>query len=493
VREGLWLAAAGGVTAMMDLSDGVGIDLPRLAAENHAGAVIDVDRLPVDDDTRAVAAALGVDPLAWATGGGEDYELLLACEPTALARLQRGLAEASGIHLTPIGEVTAERGVRWRSGGREVTVARGFEHFAPDGGQRSGRVIDSIVLQLLSLSRWSSARRCSPAPRPRTSRLAGPGSADDRPADRDGGSPPLIERPHDLLVTLVVGITVINIGGAAVAAHLADQLVGSRFGLVLEMLAMVVVLTTFGEVLPMTLAVKYPEQFLAIVGRPVAWLGKALTPVRAALGSLTALTVQLVGRQSTLQPELTEEELRTLVDVGASEGVVEREEREMIHKVFELEDTLVRSVMVPRTDMFCLDIETPREEILPALRENLHSRCRCSRARSTSSSASSTRRTSCPTSPPGCRPTSTCARTCIRPYFVPSPSAPTRCCRSSRPRSCTWPSWWTSTAAPPAWCAGGPARELVGEIADEYDEPERLIQRLDASTFRVSGKLPPRS
>src|SRR5919204_3703659 len=86
------------------------------------------------------------------------------------------------------------------------------------------------------------------------------------------------------------------------------------------------------------------------------------------------LTVQLIGRDRQGQPELSEEELRTLVDVGASEGVVEREEREMIHKVFELEDTLVRSVMVPRTDMFCLDVEAPREEVLPALREHLHSR-----------------------------------------------------------------------------------------------------------------------
>jgi thiamine-monophosphate kinase len=130
VREGMWLAAAGGVTAMMDLSDGVGIDLPRLAGESRAGAMVDVDRLPLDDDTRAVAAALGVDPLTWATGGGEDYELLLACEPTALTRLQRGLAEAYRTHLTPIGEVTPSGGVRWRSRGRAVTVARGFEHFA---------------------------------------------------------------------------------------------------------------------------------------------------------------------------------------------------------------------------------------------------------------------------------------------------------------------------------------------------------------------------
>jgi thiamine-monophosphate kinase len=130
VREGMWLAAAGGVTAMMDLSDGIGIDLPRLIGESRAGAAIDVERLPLDDATRAVAAALGADPLAWATGGGEDYELLVACEPTALPRLQRGLADAFRTHLTPIGEVTAGTGVRWRSRGREVTVARGFEHFA---------------------------------------------------------------------------------------------------------------------------------------------------------------------------------------------------------------------------------------------------------------------------------------------------------------------------------------------------------------------------
>src|SRR5205814_8966321 len=133
-------------------------------------------------------------------------------------------------------------------------------------------------------------------------------------------------------------------------------------------------LTTFGEVLPMTVAVKYPEQVLALVQRPVGWLGLLLRPVRVLLGGLTALTVRLIGSARSAEPELSEEELRTLVDVGASEGVVEREEREMIHKVFELEDTPVRAVMVPRTDMVCLDIETTTTEILPGLREHLHSR-----------------------------------------------------------------------------------------------------------------------
>jgi thiamine-monophosphate kinase len=131
VREGQWLAAAGGVTAMMDLSDGLGIDLPRLLAESGVGATVDVDGVPIDGATRAVADALGANPAAWATGGGEDYELLLTCEPAAFERLQRGLDEALGVRLTAIGEITAERGaVRWTSHGQEVAVARGFEHFA---------------------------------------------------------------------------------------------------------------------------------------------------------------------------------------------------------------------------------------------------------------------------------------------------------------------------------------------------------------------------
>lgn len=138
VPEGEWLGAAGGVTAMMDLSDGLGIDLPRMLRESAVGADVDLDRLPVDDATRAVAVALDVDPRAWATGGGEDYELLLTCDPAALARLQRGLAEACGTQLTAIGEVTADPAMRWSSRGREVTVARGYEHFAARPARRAG-------------------------------------------------------------------------------------------------------------------------------------------------------------------------------------------------------------------------------------------------------------------------------------------------------------------------------------------------------------------
>src|SRR5207237_7154951 len=96
-----------------------------------------------------------------------------------------------------------------------------------------------------------------------------------------GAEKPLIDRPHELLVALLVGITVINIAASAVAALIADELFGQRYALVIQVVVTILVLTTFGEVLPMTLAVKYPERFLALVQRPVGWLGILLTPVRA--------------------------------------------------------------------------------------------------------------------------------------------------------------------------------------------------------------------
>jgi len=304
------------------------------------------------------------------------------------------------------------------------------------------------------------------------------------------GQPPLIERPHDLLVTLLVGITLVNIAAAALAATIAEELFGVRFGPWVEMLVMVLLLTTFSEVLPMTLAVKRPDRFIAIVRRPVAWLGVALTPARVVLGGLTALTLRLVGGGRQAEPELTEEELRTLVDVGASEGVVEREEREMIHKVFELEDTLVRSIMVPRTDMFCLDVKTSTEEILPLLREALHSRVPVYERSLDVIVGILYTKDLLPYV--GGLPAGFSLREHLHPpYFVPESKradALLQEFQAKRLHMAIVVDEYGGTAG--LVTLEDLLEELVGEIADEFDEPERLIQRVDANTYRVAGKLP---
>ncbi len=302
---------------------------------------------------------------------------------------------------------------------------------------------------------------------------------------------PLIERPHELLVTLLVGVTLINIAAAALAALTADQLFGDRYGLVIQILGTVLILTTFGEVLPMTLAVKYPERFLAQVHRPVGWLGALLRPLRVLLGGLTALTVRLIGSERAAEPELSEEELRTLVDVGEREGVVEREEREMIHKVFELEDTLVRSVMVPRPDMFCLDVATPGDRILPALREHLHSRVPVYEGTIDVIVGILYTKDLLPYAREGLPSDFDLRARLHPPYFVPESKRADALLQEFQAKKLH--------VAIVVDEYGGTAglvtledllEELVGEIADEFDEPERLIQRVDATTFRVAGKLP---
>jgi magnesium and cobalt exporter, CNNM family len=314
-----------------------------------------------------------------------------------------------------------------------------------------------------------------------------------RLASAEGGDvsrAPLIERPHDLLVTLLVGITLINIGSAALAATVAEDLFGPRWGRLAAVVLMIMVLTTFGEVLPMTLAVKYPERVLALLGRSISWLARLLAPVRVMLAGLSALTVRLISRGREAQPELTVEELRTLVDVGASEGVVEREEREMIHKVFELEDTPVRAIMVPRTDIFCLDVETPAGEILPAVRENLHSRVPVFEGTIDVIVGILYTKDLLPYLDG--LPADFDLRAHLHPpYFVPETKRADTLLQEFQAKKLQ--------LAIVVDEYGGTAglvtledllEELVGEIVDEFDEPERLIQRLDATTYRVAGKLP---
>jgi len=131
VAEGRWLAAQSGVHALMDCSDGLATDLGHICRESAASARIGVARLPMAAAVRDAARVLGVDATAWATSGGEDYELLLTCEAAAAAELANGLLRATGTPLTVIGDVSAgSPDVTWiGERGERIQVSAGYEHF----------------------------------------------------------------------------------------------------------------------------------------------------------------------------------------------------------------------------------------------------------------------------------------------------------------------------------------------------------------------------
>ena len=116
---------------MIDLSDGLATDLGHIAEESGVHCRVEIERVPISPATREIARTLGADAGAWATGGGEDYELLLTCDPRSFDRLSDGLARATGQRLHAIGRVLGPgSGVSFVDArGREVTAAAGFEHF----------------------------------------------------------------------------------------------------------------------------------------------------------------------------------------------------------------------------------------------------------------------------------------------------------------------------------------------------------------------------
>lgn len=118
------LAARLGVGAMIDLSDGLASDVRRLCDRSGVGCGVDLDLLPVAEDTRRLAGLLGHDPETLAATGGEDYELLVSADERVLQRLAGSIETP----LTLVGEVRGQQ-IDFRRGGETVEDLSGWDHF----------------------------------------------------------------------------------------------------------------------------------------------------------------------------------------------------------------------------------------------------------------------------------------------------------------------------------------------------------------------------
>ena len=168
----------------------------------------------------------------------------------------------------------------------------------------------------------------------------------------------LVSRPNRLLSTILVGNNIVNIAMSSLATSIALRVFGSEgVGIAVGVVTLLVLI--FGEITPKSFAAVNNEKVALWVSLPIFWLQKLFYPLIRVLGAITNLLFIILGTgQTAPDKNISEEEIRIMVDLGEGQGVIESQEREMIDNVFELNDTLVREVMVPRVDIVAVEAET---------------------------------------------------------------------------------------------------------------------------------------
>jgi CBS domain containing-hemolysin-like protein len=166
----------------------------------------------------------------------------------------------------------------------------------------------------------------------------------------------MLEHPERTLNVVLLLVLVSQLTSATLLGVLLESAAGA-LGVILGIVLQIVLFFVVGEVAPKTYAVQHTER-AALALTPALWFLTNFAPLRWLSSLLIGIAnVVLPGKGLKQGPFVTEEEIRTMADVAASEDVIEREERRLIHSIFEFGDTVVREVMLPRPDMVAVDAD----------------------------------------------------------------------------------------------------------------------------------------
>lgn len=182
------------------------------------------------------------------------------------------------------------------------------------------------------------------------------------------------ENFDDALSTILVGNNIVNIAAASISSKVAVDLFGASTGLIISTFGMTILILIFGEILPKSMAKENAESYSLKISGILLLLIKLLTPVNFVFSKLKANVSRMFSKDGEVQPSVTEEEIKVMVDISEEEGVINNEERELVHRSLEFNDVLVGEVLTHRMDMITIEVNQPLEEIKQIFLEERFSR-----------------------------------------------------------------------------------------------------------------------
>lgn len=196
----------------------------------------------------------------------------------------------------------------------------------------------------------------------------------------------LLKEPTKFLSTIQVAITLSGfLASASAATSFSAPLdilmtkLGIPYGETIAIIIVTVVLSfftlVFGELVPKRIALQKAEAISLFTVKPVLFISRLTSPFIKLLSFSTGLVLQVLGMKAeNLEENISKEEIKSMVEAGQANGVFNETEKEMINSIFEFDDILASEIMIPRTDVYSIDIDASIGEYLDELLETKHSR-----------------------------------------------------------------------------------------------------------------------
>ena len=196
---------------------------------------------------------------------------------------------------------------------------------------------------------------------------------DQNPSDKRAAAVMrIIDDPSPMLGTILVANNAVNLSASAITASLAYRFGGKHLALATGIITLLILV--FGEITPKTIATIRTEKMALAYARPLIVLMTILIPIVFLINAISNGLLKLLGVSRDDAGKLTQGDIQTIVDVGHEEGIIQSDEKDIITNVFELKDSAVKEVMVPRVHVSILDADISFEELLKVFREDKYTR-----------------------------------------------------------------------------------------------------------------------
>ena len=183
----------------------------------------------------------------------------------------------------------------------------------------------------------------------------------------------LVRDPESVLTSVLILNNVVNIAASAVATSIAIDLFGS-YGVAIAIVVMTLLILTFAEIIPKTIAVHRAERISILISKPMQIMASIFQPITKFFSMITGISARILGIKLHRKRLMTEEEVETMLDIGREEGAIEEDEKKMMIGVLKLDEIVAEDVMSPKEVIICMRVDQTMDSAVELIKSSGHSR-----------------------------------------------------------------------------------------------------------------------